>query len=493
MTSDALQYKDIAKSNFVFGGVKIFKTLIQLLKAKFVALLLGPSGMGIQSLLVSSITTLHLFSSFGIFQSSVKYISGAKDVPEKSKYIKTLLILSIILGLFGTLICLLFAQQICYSVFGNTEFVWMFYIISFALFFESVSNAQIAIFQGVRDVKGLGITSLIVAIMTLVVSLPLYYLGRENAIPYVVVLGYAISAFIFTIKGKKYNNRIKLNQFLFKETSKKILTLGGALMLSNCFMSILMLLLNVFINRVGNSADVGLYQAASACTYSAISILIAILTSDYYPRISSVIGDKNKSSQLLSQQVDLLLLILTPIIFLMIIFPNLFIRLLYSSEFLVVSRAVQIMAISLFFRIIWHSFSFIILAKGDKKTYLFVDALLGNSLFFLGNIVGFYLFGINGISISYVVFSFIIMIILGIVVNKKYEIAISPTTRKVASILLTACLLIFIFQFIKFFVFKLVLEFVLSMSIISYILIQINKRIGLFDIIKNRFLQRWKA
>ena len=39
-------YKQILKATSVFGGVQIFKIVIDLLKSKIIALFLGPEGVG---------------------------------------------------------------------------------------------------------------------------------------------------------------------------------------------------------------------------------------------------------------------------------------------------------------------------------------------------------------------------------------------------------------------------------------------------------------
>lgn len=83
------------------------------------------------------------------------------------------------------------------------------------------------------------------------------------------------------------------------KNANPILKMGINLMLSNCIMSLLNLLLNLYINEYGGSIDVGLYQAASICTYSAINIIVAILASDFFPlRLSSNIENYRKLKKL---------------------------------------------------------------------------------------------------------------------------------------------------------------------------------------------------
>ena len=77
-------YKDIARSNIVFGSVKILQMLIQLAKIKIVAIILGPMGMGFQSILTSSINTIYQFTCLGLPQSTVREISTHDECDKKS-------------------------------------------------------------------------------------------------------------------------------------------------------------------------------------------------------------------------------------------------------------------------------------------------------------------------------------------------------------------------------------------------------------------------
>lgn len=440
-------YNNIAKSNLVFGGVKLLQVIVNILKTKVVAILLGPFGVGIQTLLISTITTLYQFTNCGIAQSGVREISINNSSESRSKIIQTLNNLAILLGMIATLICFIFSATISKTVFGNESFAWMFKIVSIALLFESISSSQIAVLQGIRAIRSLAVSSLISSILVVLISIPAYYYFGESAIPSVVALGFALPAIIYYLCRRKYfKTPIELSDFS-KTHTKSILKLGVALMAGNGIMALFSLCLNTFINLHGSSIDVGYFQAASTCTYSAINILVAILASDFFPRLSAQIENKNKAWEITNTQIDLFFLVLGPIVSIMVIFPNLFIRLLYSSEFLAVSDAVQIMGISLIFRIPWHCFSYIILAKGDKNKYLFIDAILGNGLFLGSNLLGYYLYGITGIAISFVVSSLFVCIILYITVNRSYGFNLGKNTLISGTLVLFLLLAIFFCNF----------------------------------------------
>lgn len=446
MASNKKDYISIIKSNSIFGSVKIFQVLISILKVKIVAILLGPAGVGIQTLLVSSLATMHQFTNLGVSQSSVREISIQKDGKNRNEVIQTINVLAVVLGVFASLFCFFCAKFLSKLVYGTEDYKYLFLIVSVSLFFESVSNIQISILQGLRKVKILAKASLIGAIISLILTVPLYYYWKTEAIPYAIAIGFIIPGIVYVCYQREQNFKAtcKLSLKQYRMIGSPIVRLGVTLMLGNCIMSLFTLGLNMFINHLGGSSAVGFYQAASVCTYSAINIIVAILASDYYPRLASFIEDYEKVEEIISTQVELLLLVLAPVVCVMIMKPDLFVWLLYSSDFLSISYVVQIMSISLFFRVVWHSMSYVILAKGDKKAYLQIDALLGNGLFFISNIIGYYTYGLTGLGYSYVVSSFLVMLLLLLFIRHRYKYKISVVTIKTGGVLLTLCIITFI-------------------------------------------------
>lgn len=72
-------YRNILKGISVFGGVKVFEIVINLIRGKFVAMFLGPDGMGINSIFTSSANTLSQFSSLGLNLAIVKEVAEVKE------------------------------------------------------------------------------------------------------------------------------------------------------------------------------------------------------------------------------------------------------------------------------------------------------------------------------------------------------------------------------------------------------------------------------
>lgn len=425
MTENKSSYKSIVKSTALFGGVKVVEVLITIIRTKIVAAILGPEGVGVQAIFNSTLASINQFSSLGIFQSSVREISQAHESGDEraiSRIIQIVRRWIWIVGLIGALICGCCAKWLSEFSFGNSDYTWQFVILAVALLFWALSSGNITIMQGRRQLTHLARASLIGASLSLIVTIPLYYYFGVMGIAPALIVGY-MSTFLV---NSYYVNKIKIipiEKLSLKDAffgGMSIVKLGAILMFSNGLMTIFTFVTNAFISNYGTIADVGFFQAAFVITYGNLVILVAIMTADYYPRLSAVCNDKEKIRMIVNQQTELLLLIVAPISILLIIMAPLAVRFLYTKEFLVIVPMIRCMALALILRIIWHSLSYIILAKGDKKTYFIYDALLGNGINFSLNIIAYYFWGLQGLGFSFVAGSASMVILLTIVTGVKY-------------------------------------------------------------------------
>ena len=70
-------YKSILKGASMFGGVQIFQILINWIRGKFVAILLGADGMGVSALFTSSSNTIQKFASLGLNLAIVREMADS--------------------------------------------------------------------------------------------------------------------------------------------------------------------------------------------------------------------------------------------------------------------------------------------------------------------------------------------------------------------------------------------------------------------------------
>ena len=85
MTEQQKSYRQIFKATSLFGGVQVFKIIISIVRSKFVAVLLGPAGMGIAGLLTSTTGFVSALTNFGLGTSAVKNVAAASATGNEVK------------------------------------------------------------------------------------------------------------------------------------------------------------------------------------------------------------------------------------------------------------------------------------------------------------------------------------------------------------------------------------------------------------------------
>lgn len=273
-------YRKIVKGTALFGGVQVFNILISLIRGKLIAIILGPEGMGISSLLTSSTNMLQQFSSLGVNYSAVKDISLAKENGDQERLSLVIHVLRRLLhvtSLIGSLLSILFAQQLSLFAFGTIDYKWSFIGLSVMIYFTTLSNGELAILQGSRMLKQLAYSSIIGASLGLIVSVPLYYYyGYDGIVPAMIVL--SLITFLF---NRSYANKIqfdnsKVEWNTVKTIGRAMVALGVIMLVSSLFATISNYSLNAFISNFGSLKDVGLYQAANSITNQYVGVVLLL-------------------------------------------------------------------------------------------------------------------------------------------------------------------------------------------------------------------------
>jgi O-antigen/teichoic acid export membrane protein len=424
MTENQNSYRQIMKATSIFGGVQAFNILIQLIRSKILAILLGPSGMGIFGLLTNTLNFITSATAFGLGSSAVKDVAEANGTGDQSKTSKIVLVLRKLVwitGFLGFFVTLILSPILSKITFGSFEYTFAFIWISVTLLFNQLTTGQLVVLQGLRKLNYLAKANLAGSIIGLVFTIPLYYFFGVKGIVPVIILTSLISLLCVWYFSQKipieksnitFNNSIKMG--------KEMLKMGFILSISGLITSGSSYLLRIYLNHVGGIGQVGLYTAGFAIVNTYVGLIFTAMTTDYYPRLSVVANDRAACNKIINQQAEIALLILIPILVFFVVFIKWIIIILYSNQFIDVCGMIYWSALGIVFKAICWSMGFIFLAKGASKLF-FINELIVN-IYMLGlNIVSYKLFGINGLGISYLVSFFIYTTQIYWVINKKYK------------------------------------------------------------------------
>lgn len=484
-------YTQIFKSTSLFGGVQVITIIVTIIRSKFIAILLGPTGIGISGLLTSTASLVTALTNFSIERSSVKNISAANSLNndnEVSKIVRVTRLLVWFSGFLGFASTLIFSSNLSLFAFGNEDYTFAFEWLSITLLFNQISSGQLAILRGLRKLKFLALSSLIGSVSGLLISVPLYYkFGIEGIVPAIIISSIVVlsvnSYFSYKITFKK----VKISKTLLNKEGKEIVFMGFILSLGSIIVMGVSYLIRIFISTTGSIEDVGFYNAGFAIVGSYFGVFFTSLTTDYYPRLANIANDQRKATKLMNEQSEMTILILAPILVCFLVFIKIIIVILYSTKFAPINSMIMWASLGMFFKAASYAIGVIFISKGDTKTLLFSE-LLSNVVLLFTSLLGYKYYGLEGIGIAYLT-SFLFTYILNyIIVRIKYSFTYTSEFYKIFPLQLSLGLSGFIIMKYVPFYWNYFFGLLIICISVFFSFKGLDKRMDL----KNKIFNRWK-
>ncbi|MDE6533390.1 MAG: O-antigen translocase [Muribaculaceae bacterium] len=420
---DDNSYKSILKGTSFFGGVHVFQILITLVRGKFVAMFLGPEGMGISSLFTASSNTLQRFASLGLNLAIVKEVAADSDDHDSIQTtIATARRLTTLTALAGALVCILFSSLLSRVTFGDDSMAWQFVLLGIVVGLTIAFNGKLSILQGVYEVKRISLASLVGGITGLAVGVPLYYFfGSKGIVPAMIAL--ALSMYIFysvNLRKAIRPSGIRFSWKSHKHIVKKLVTLGILLMANDLIASLVQYVLNVFINSLGSTDSVGLYQSANSITNQYAGMVFAAMAMDFFPRLTKAASDNALMRDMVNRQSEIVSIIIAPTTILLILTSPILIRIFLTSDFLPVSPLMRWMGLGIMFRALMVPMGYISFAKGNKKLFFWLEGIFCNALTLALSCVMYARFGLLGLGYAFVADNAICILVYYIINRRLY-------------------------------------------------------------------------
>lgn len=425
-----------------FGGVQIFNILINLIRGKFVALILGPEGMGLSSLFTSATAAVQQFSSLGTNLAITKEIASDRDQAMQGRGAHLAASRRIILAtaILGALICVLFAPQLSRWTFGDDSHTWDFVWLSIFVALSTLGAGYLSILQGLGQVKRISKASIVAGIVGLTVGVPLYYMfGYQGIVPAMNVL--ALSMFVFYYVSYRRTITSRVERFKFKEHKpvvKQLISMGLVLVIGALAGTTANYLINLFVRYFGSVENVGLFQAANSLTNQYTGVIFSALALDYFPRLTAASEDADEMRRVVNRQSEIVLLVATPLVLLLIITTPIVIRLLLSEQFESITPLMRWMGLGVLLQAVTFPMNYVVIAKGNKKVYLWIEVVLSNVMWIACSMGFYYYFDLIGLGISLVVRTAIDVFVTMAVCRRLYGVSY---TRAAARIIVVSLLI----------------------------------------------------
>lgn len=379
--SERSRYRNSFAATLLFSGVQIIRIIIGIIKSKFVALFIGPAGMGIQSLLHSTTDTISAATNLGLSTSSVKSIAAANREGDRdiiAKNAKTLRRLIWITGIIGMLVCAVLAPVWSQTSFGDNTYILSFVAISAIILLDQLNRGENALLQGMQQRKKLAKANVVGQTLNALITVPLYYFFGVKAIVASFIIGSVITLTITRYYSRQLS--IAKVQMTWRETfsyGKEMIKLGFFLSLQYLMSMLVIWLIRNYISKVGGIEEVGLYSAGTSIVGSYIGLVFSAIATDYFPRLAATkSNDELKTA--VSTQAELTILLLAPLVIAFLVFCKPVIILLYSQKFLPIEHMMYWAISAVLLQAMGWAVSHTLLARA-KPSYFFLNELASTS------------------------------------------------------------------------------------------------------------------
>ena len=398
-------YNDILKSTSIVGGSQAINYVISMARTKLVALLLGPSGLGIVGLFQSSTTLVSQLSRLGIDSSGVRQIAAANGSGDSEYVGKTVRVLRLTCwatGILGWVITVCLSGPLSIWAFDSTENARSIAILGVTVFLVAISGGQRALLQGTRRIGDLARMTVISSLASTIVAVSIYAVWRERGIVAVLI----VSAIVNLSISWLFARRVTVPTFdnlTWKETlreGKKLTSLGFAFMWAGSIAALVDLGIRALIVRDSGVEGTGIYQASWGLSGMFANFILGAMGTDFYPRLTAVTDDHEQMRSIVNEQIEIGSLIALPGLLATLAFGPLLMTIFYSEKFTAGAELLPWFVLGIYCKVISWPVGFTVLAKGAAKWFLITQ-----TLFYAINILAVWLLiealGLVGVGVAF--------------------------------------------------------------------------------------------
>jgi len=357
--------------------------IANVVRTKIVATFLGPSGLALINIYNTVLKFVNNSTNLGISFSAVKHISELfeENDREKLRYnVCTIRTWCLITGIFGMLLCLLFSPLISWWMFKNDSYTVSMMLISPCVLFMAIMGGEIAILKSMRKLKKVAVASVLCALSALFISAPLYYFFHtDGIIASLLLTNLAMMLIYMHYANQEFPIELALKSKSHILAGMPMVRLGIAYLLAGVFGQGAELVIRKLLMKFGEGdevarlGNVGLYNSGYALAVSLASIVFIAIEADYFPRLSAVCSNKKRMSRTINQQIEVCVLLMSPLLIFFVLFMPLFLNVLYSNKFISAEPMAIAASFYMFFRSLTLPAAYLPLANGDSKMYLLTE------------------------------------------------------------------------------------------------------------------------
>lgn len=383
-SAPASSYGQILRSSSIVGGAQAVNYLIGLVRTKLVAVLLGPSGVGLVGLYQATTGLVATVSGLGIGQSGVREVAeaqGSGDASRVARTVKTLRRACWFTGVLGWLLTAALAYPLSQWTFGSGERAVAVAFLGCSLLFTAISGGQTALLQGIRRIGDLARINVLSTALGTVVAVALYaWLGERGIVPVLIATAVLQLACSWWFARRVAVAPVALSWAATAASARRLLGLGLAFSWAALLAALVGLAVRALIVRdLGLDAN-GIYQAAWGLSGAFAGFVLGAMGTDFYPRLTAAVGNHPEANRLVNEQTEVGVLLALPGLIGTLVFAPWVMQIFYSAKFVSGAELLPWFVLGIFGRVVSFPMGYVLLAKGASGWFALSETIASGLL-----------------------------------------------------------------------------------------------------------------
>jgi len=397
--------KTLAKAIVIFGGAQTFSVLAGLVRNKVAAETIGATGVGLNALYLAIAGLIGSIIGLGLGNSAVQRLSSlCNNSQQQSEEIGRLRTVEWLLAIISIFVSLLLSPWLSHCYFDDYRHCFEMVLVGIVSASYIISGIETAILKSLGRTRTLATYLLWVALLSVLISVPIYCLLGVPGVIWSLMLTYLFSALLAVWMGWGATavapqwSLIKDMRGLATSLSP-VIRLGFAFLVTGIVAQAVELFIQSMLQQIASFEEVGLYKAGYQMSVTYPAMIFTAIANDYYPRLSSFGEDTVGRNSLVRQQTKVLLAVVIPLIGLYELIVPWVVTLLLSEEFLPIVPMIRWAALSVILKAILLPMGYLPLALGRSLHFVILEVF---SWFTLAACIfaGYLFYGFLGIGLG---------------------------------------------------------------------------------------------
>jgi len=385
-----MAFARILRSSALMGGASVATLAAGFVRAKVIAWVAGPTGIGLMGICGAFSGNLSTFAGWGLGTSGVRLIAGAAE-PERPAKVAAVQALGRLLAWGALALTLALFWPVAHATFPSGDYAFDLLVGGLAAPLIVATAMGTSILQAHGRLRQLAFVQVAAATGALVGGLPLILTFGLRGIAPSLLLAAAIPALVTW-------RQVRALGLPRAEPARAdlagLIRMGLALMLVGLLSQLAAYAVRLLLGWKLDLAAVGNYQAALSIAGSLPGFVYAAAASDFFPRVAAA-RDEAEAKALAEKQIQAGLLLALPMLALLLTTGRTCVHLLYKDDpqFEGAVDVLRWMNWGVFLRVLAWPLGFWLLARGSSRAVVLIE---GTSAVLMG-LLAWWLISLRGL------------------------------------------------------------------------------------------------